>query len=416
MPSLRTHSAWTHRIFTGSWSCLALAGCSLDVSNPGVIDASTFDPLADARTLSLSAQQNFYDVYVDLINSTALYSGEVWTGAVRQESNDIARRVIVDTNVDLNGSFWAPLQLAIATNEQVVEVLRHGLDFDTNLHVARSSMWSGFALTLMGELFCQGVMNVGPPMTAGETLDSAIVRFQRATTIASGLAGAEAAKIANASRVGLARAYLHQGKYADASQAGSAVPSAFVANAIYVDDPQSRGRTGNGVFAASGGSVQIVAAAYRALGDPRVPFADAGGNAQDGRSRLFRQRKYTAFSDPVRVASGLEALYIVGEAKLKQGVSAAALALIVERRAAGGQPPFVETSTDALLAELMEQRARDFWLEAKHLGDFFRNPAATPLVPVAGTPFYKPEQGNFGPLSCLEVPFIEKASNPHFGG
>jgi hypothetical protein len=103
---------------------LTVAGCELDVSNPGIIDASTFDPVADARIISMSAQQNFYDVYADVINSTALYSGEVWTGAVRQESNDIARRAIVDTNIDLNASFWAPLQVALATNDQVVDVLR----------------------------------------------------------------------------------------------------------------------------------------------------------------------------------------------------------------------------------------------------------------------------------------------------
>ncbi|MGH7504742.1 MAG: hypothetical protein ACRELX_03790 [Longimicrobiales bacterium] len=390
------------------------AACSLDVSNPGIIDASTFDPLADARTLSLSAQQNFYAAYVDLINSTALYSGEVWTGAVRQESNDIGRRAIVDTNVDLNGSFWAPLQLVLATNDEVVAVLRASPDFDTNLNVARSSMWAGFALELMGEIFCQGVIAVGPPLTPPQTLDSAMVRFQRAITIASALSGDEAAKIAGAARVGLARAQLQKGDNAAAAETAATVPAEFVVNAIYVDDPQSRGRTGNGVFAASASTVQIVAGDYRALNDPRVPFADAGTDAQDGRNHLYRQQKYTTFSDPIRVASGLEARYIVAEAELKQGDPASALELIAERRAASGQDPFGGTGTDAILAELMDQRARDFWLEAKHLGDYLRNPSATPFVPAEGTPFYKPDQGDFGPLTCLEVPFVEKTNNPNF--
>ena len=393
---------------------LSLAACNLDVSQPGVIDANTFDPVADARILSLSAQQNFYDIYADVINSTALYSGETWTGAVRQESNDIGRRAIVDTNIDLNGTFWSPLQLAIATNNQVVNVLRNAADFNTNIHAARSSMWAGFALTLMGEVFCQGVIAVGPPLTPSETLDSAIVRFQQAIQIAGAITGAEATRILNASRVGLARAYLQKGDNANAATIAAQVPAEFVANAVYVDDAQSRGRTGNSVYATSVGTTQIVAADYRALNDPRVPFVDAGGNAQDGRNRLFRQRKYVSFADPIRVASGLEARYIVAEAELKQGNSASALALIADRRTAGGQPEFTGTSNAEILAELMDQRARDFWLEAKHLGDIIRNPAAAAFVPPAGSPFYKPEQGNFGDLKCLEVPFVEKTNNPHF--
>jgi hypothetical protein len=362
----------------------------------------------------MSAQQNFYDALADIINSTALYSGETWTGAVRQESNDIARRAIVDTNIDLNGTFWAPLQFAIATNDQVGSVLRDLPDFNTNLNVARSSMWAGFAVELLGEIFCQGVINVGAPLTPAETQDSAIVRFQRAIQIASGLTGAEATKIGDASRVGLARAYLQKGELVNAVQAASAVPPAFVADAIYVDDPQSRGRTANGVFFTSAGTTQIVAADYRALDDPRVPFVDAGSNAQDGRNRLFRQRKYAEFAAPIRVASGLEANYILAEAQLKQDDATAALALIAERRTVGGQPAFTGTGNAAILAELMNQRARDFWLEAKHLGDYLRNPAATPFIPPAGVPYYKPDQGNFGDLTCLEVPFVEKANNPNF--
>ena len=393
---------------------LALAACDLDVANPGVIDASTFDPVADARTLSLSAQQNFYTAYATLVNATALYSGEVWTGAVRQESNDIARRAIVDTNVDLNGTFWAPLQLALATNEHVIEVLGGVPELQNSIHVARSSMWSGFALTLLGEIFCQGVIRVGPPLTPAQTLDSAIVRFQRAIQIASALTGDEAAKIAVASRVGLARAHLQKRDYAAAEQAAAAVPADFVANAIYADDPQSRSRTANAVFVTSAGNTQIVAEAYRALADPRVPFVDAGTNAQDGRNRLYRQSKYTSFASPIRVASGLEARYIVAEARLATGDPAPALALIQERRTANGQGTFSGTTPDEILAELMDQRARDFWLEAKHLGDALRNPAATPHVPPEGAPYYKPEQGNFGPLTCLEVPFVEKANNPNF--
>ncbi|HXE58522.1 MAG TPA: hypothetical protein VNK43_11030 [Gemmatimonadales bacterium] len=398
----------------GTCALLAAAGCELDVANPGIVDGATLDPVADARTLSMSAQQNFYAAYATFTYASGLYSAELWTGAVRQELNDIARRAIVDTNIDLNALLWAPLQLALATNEEVTQILRNTPDADTNIHAARSSLWAGFALTLLAESFCQGVIRTGPPLTPTQTLDSAITRFQRAAQIADRLTGAEATKIATAARVGLARAYLQKGDLTSAATTAATVPATFTANAIYVDDPQSRGRTGNTVFGLSAGNTQIVPAPYRALNDPRVPYADAGTNAQDGRNRLFRQRKYTSFASPIRIASGLEARYIAAEARLGLGDPGPALALIAERRAAGGQPPFAGGGAAAVLAELLDQRARDFWLEAKHLGDALRHPAATPYVPPEGAPFYKPEQGAFGPLRCLEVPFVEKANNPHF--
>ena len=146
-----------------------------------------------------------------------------------------------------------------------------------------------------------------------------------------------------------------------------------------------------------------------------MPWVDAGINAQDGRNRLYRQTKFPSFTAPIRIASGLEARYIAAEAQLKiNGSTAPALALIAERRLAGNQPAFTGTTAAQVLAELMDQRARDFWLEAKHLGDILRNPTAAALVPPAGSVYYKAEYGNFLPLACLPIPFAEKANNPNF--
>src|SRR6185503_15172625 len=147
-----------------------------------------------------------------LINNTAVYSNETWTGAVRNETNDIARHVIVDVNVDLSGAFWAPMQQVIGTNDQVVEVLRGSPTFNTDINVARSSLWSGIAIEHLAEIFCEGVLHVGPPLTQAQMLDSAIVRLQLAATIAGALGtGVEPTRILNTARVGLARAYLTKG-------------------------------------------------------------------------------------------------------------------------------------------------------------------------------------------------------------
>ena len=405
----------SRRIAVAGLAALTLAGCSMDVTDPTTVKAETIDPIADARVFSLSAQQNFYNAYASLINSTAVYSNETWSGAVRNETNDIGRHVIVDTNVDLSGSFWAPMQVVIGTSDQVVEVLRGTPTFNTDISVARASLWSGLAVEHLAEIFCEGVLHVGPPLTQAQMLDSAIVRLQLAATIAGALTGAEATKILNTARVGLARAYLTKGDNQAAITAAALVPATFVATTVHVDDAQARARLSNGVFITSSGTTQIVAGLYRALNDPRVTFVDAGINAQDATNRLFRQTKYTSFIAPIRIASGLEARYISAEAQLEaSGNTTPALALIAERRAAGSQPRFTGTTVAAVLAELMDQRARDFWLEARHLGDILRNPAAAALVPPAGSPFYKPTLGNFLPIACLPIPFAEKANNPNF--
>jgi hypothetical protein len=403
------------RVAVTGVSVVALAGCSTDVKDPTVVQASTIDPVADARVFSLSAQQNFYQSLASFINNTANYSNETWSGAVRNETNDIARHVIVDTNVDLSGSFWAPMQQVIGTNDQVVSVLRGTPTFTTDIAVARSSLWSGMAVELLGEIFCEGVLHVGPALTTAQMMDSAIVRLQQAASVAGGLTGAEATKILNIARVGLARASLRKGDNAAALAAANLVSAAFTAASVHVDDPQARGRLSNGVFVTSSGTTQIVAGPYRALADPRVTFVDAGINAQDGRNRLFRQTKYASFTAPIRIASGLEARYIAAEAQLKiNGTTTPALTLIAERRTAGNQPAFTGTTTAAVLAELMDQRARDFWLEGKHQGDIIRNPTAAALVPPTGSVFYKSEYGNFLAPACLPIPFAEKANNPNF--
>ena len=404
------------RVAVAGVTLATLAGCSTDVKDPSVVQAETIDPIADARVFSLSAQQNFYVAYAAHINNTGIFSTELWTGAVRNETNDIARRVIVDTNVDLSGSFWSPLQVVVGTNDQVVSVLKDTPTFATDIAVARASLWSGLAVELLAETFCQGVLHVGPALTPAQMLDSAIVRLQQAITVAGAITGAEATRILNTARVGLARAYLQKGDNANALATANLVAPTFTAATVHVDDPQARARLSNGVFVASSGTTQIVASLYRTLADPRVPWVDAGINAQDGRNRLYRQTKYPGFTSPIRIASGLEARYIAAEAQLKiNGNTAPALALITERRVAGAQPPFTGTTTQQVLTELMDQRARDFWLEAKHLGDLIRNPTTpSALLPPAGSPYYKVEYGNFLPLACLPVPFAEKANNPNF--
>ena len=394
---------------------LGVAACDMSVTNPTVVDASRFDPTGDANTLAMSAQSLFTRAYANAIPFSGMFSEEVWVGAVRQETNDIGRRVMSEATSDVNSSLWSPLQRALATNELTIDLLGTG-ETATTVHLARAAMNSGFSMVLIAEHFCQGTIRVGPALEPDAMLDSAVTRFERAVDVAEDIAGTDAARIVNASRVGMARAYLQQKDYANAAAAAAPVPDAFVHNAVMIDDASNR-VLGNLTYSYDFGSrLLVVPPDYRALNDPRVPWLDTGLDAQATELDYYQQRKYTGYATPIRIASGLEARYIEAEALLMGSPSSTteALDLIAERRTAGGQGAFTGTTQAEILAELMDQRARDFWLEAKHTGDWRRNPAATPYVAAAGSPFYKPTQGNFGDATCLPVPLAEINANPNF--
>jgi hypothetical protein len=329
--------------------------------------------------------------------------------------NEFGRRMIDETNVTLNGDVWVPISRAITLSEITLDVLRDVPDRDRNINLVRANFSSGFALVFMAETFCEGVMRVGPPMTTVQVLDSAVVRFQRAITIGTANGTAEAVAMANAARVGLARAHLQAGRRAEARAAAALVPAGFTFNAIYADDPGNRFRLGNGVFwYSAGGSREslVVGPEWRAIAatDSRILFADAGRPAQDGVLRFFTQRKFPAWNSPIRLASRLEADYIAAEA----GTTAEQIALINARRSAAGQPPFTGTAPAAVLAELMYQRSVDFWLEGKRMGDFRRHGNAVPFILQPGNNYYKPELGLVGTDTCFPIPRVERDNNPNF--
>jgi hypothetical protein len=70
----------------------------------------------------------------------------------------------------------------------------------------------------------------------------------------------------------------------------------------------------------------------------------------------------------------------------------------------------------ALMAELMAQRSRDFWLEGHRMGDWRRNPNSVPNILQPGDNYYKPEVGTVSNQTCMPLPFAERNANPNIGG
>ena len=400
-------------------------GCSdyLTVDNPNVIDAGALDPRGDATTLSYSARENYNVAHGYLATVSSFVVWETWPASPTAEVNQFGLRSVVNTNQLLLPWLWQTLSVSLASNERVIGLMKGAENENANINLARSLLFSGYSMLLMGEDFCQAVIMGGPPLTSQQILDSAITRLVRAATVAQAAGGGtpapgtEAFDILNAALVGKARSELQLGRRSAASSDAASVASSWTYNLVYADNPAARNRLSNRQYQFTRDAAIIVVPPEWRTGDPRVPFAAPGtvtglpALAQDGILSFYAQRKYTSYDAPLRLASRLEADYIAAEAS----GTGAMLALVQSRRAANNQAAYSGPTDDAsALTEFEEQRGREFYLEGKRLGDFRRNPAAILHVGQPGQAYFKSGFGPVGDQTCFPLPFAETSTNPNF--
>ena len=215
------------------------------------------------------------------------------------------------------------------------------------------------------------------------------------------------------------------------------MPAGFTYGQLYVDDLANRARLSNTEwqFVRDRGSI-LVAPPFRsvaqgglflAANDTRVPTVDGALQvpallAQDASSGTFYITLKYGYNTTIRLASRLEADYIVQE--LQPG--GPTLAFVNARRAAGGQPALAGPAVT--MTDLMDQKGFDFYLEAKRMGDFRRlnftpsmgnataggvTEAAAPVrfAPVPGTAYFKAGFAPIGTRSCWPLPQAETDNN-----
>jgi starch-binding outer membrane protein, SusD/RagB family len=398
---------------------VSLPACDgyLTVRTPTVIEVETLDPVADAPVLANSAVQNFAVAYGWLIMYSGWMAGEVDVAETFPTRNEFGRRAVDPSNGSLSTDVWFPLSQAAASSYLVLDLELPTPNTNINYQKAHSALaWS---YVFMGEQFCEGAVRSGAPLTKADMADSAIAHFTSVMDIGGAANTTESNTLANAARVGRARAKLQKGDKAGALADANTVPAGFNYTLPFFDDLSNRTRVGNRMwqFTADRGSIAI-APAWRAA-DPRVPQRLAPSNLlpQDANYTVDRgapyviQDKYPGFATPIRLASKLEADYIAAEA---QG-TAAMLALIQARRAANGLPAYAGGTGDpAVLAEFENQRGAEFFLEGKRLGDMARNGAAVLNVPVPGATYFKPGFAPVGNQTCIPLPITETDNNPNF--
>jgi hypothetical protein len=393
------------------------AGCDefLDVPNPNNLEAEAVDEERDRAVLSQSAYQSFVSDYGGMVVSIAWFSNEARVGDTFPTRNEFGRR-----DIPINGAQnaeWGDMHEAAQFARTTIASIEAAGD---NIDLARAYFTAGWGFLFVAELYCEGTVAENwttsrGPMTSAAVMDTAIAHFQRAHDIAASLTGSEASGIKNASLVGIARAHLFNGRKTQAAQVAASVPAGFTYNLLHLDDPANRGRLGNDIWSFSESRISLVVGPeWRAMadaGDPRIAYVDMKRVAQDGQLNFFRQDKIKGWGSPDRLASKLEADYIEVEAN---GDPTAMFDFINERRDVGNLAPIAATTDmNVLLRELMEQKARDFWLEGKRIGDLRRlGESIVPYVIPPGDNYYKPELGLVGTQTCWPVPQSEINNNP----
>ncbi len=403
------------RTTVGTALLVAAVACSdkfVNVTNPNVIDAATVDPTSGATTLAMSAQQNF----ATALGWLALYGGwfteEANVADTFPTRNEFGFRLISDLNGSLQTEVWAPISLAVASAKTVLDLTLPNPT--THINYARAATFRGFAIMQVATDFCTGSLSSGAELTTAQMLDSAIVYFTKGIDIGKANASADGIALANAALVGRARAKLQKGDKAGASADAAAVPAAFVFNLQMTDDAGNRTRLSNRLYQYTFDRQSISVAPWYRTNDPRVPYLAPGVTKLQGQDAVpggfYEQKKFSAYNTPLRLASKLEADYVAAEA----GDATAQLTVIAARRAANGQAAYAGASDAAsVLAELYNQRAFDFYLEGRRMGDYRRSPASVKSMTAANGVYFKPGYSNVGTNTCYPLPRAERDNNPN---
>ena len=413
----------------------AACGEFLTAENPGAVEEPDVNNPAYVNLIANGPIFGFQTAHTQNTYWNAQFTDELFNRAVFVEEGQIDRRELYPEMSYINAFMYAPMQRARFLGEDAARRLKVILG-DTatrDLRTARSLAYAGHAYIALGEMMCQTPIDVGPPKSSAEIFADAIARFNEAITIANAakaylqtlpVTAANTALIAgtdsvrNFSLVGAARAALNRNEKANAIAFANQVPASFDFRAYYHSNTTGqRTRIFDRLGGAAANSVLANTPFLAMAGDPRVPRTTTGVV-----NRPLSPPSYSSWNNTVagvtfdsittvRIASGLEARYIIAEA---QGPTAATLAFVNERRAAGLQSSVTLTG-DALMAELRDQRSRDFYLDNHRLGDLrrykeFYNVDLFPKGPYPGSTtgqVYKED------VFCWPLPLNELTGNPN---
>ncbi len=410
---------------------------SLKQENPGTLSVETLYVPTNAPLLVNGAIGDFECAFSRYVVGSGLFADEVTVGISALANFDYdARRVNTNATYGTNTcasptpsssqqpGIYTPLSVARATADTAAAKLEGWTDAEVpnrSKLIGQSYAYAGYSLTLLGEGMCSAAINLGPEMNSPALFAEAVTRFTKAIAAAT---TANDVTTLNLARLGRARVLLDLGggsNLAAAAADAALIPATFVLN----NSPDAvNSRRQNTVFITiSQSSFSTVDPSFRNVlapggttQDPRVIVTDLNRNGTATGSRLFIPAKHATVTSPIRIASYAEAQLIIAENAALTGNLAEAEAAINRARArTAGVPSYARpvgaTAAD-LIAQIIEERRRELFMEGHRLGDMRRYGIA--FTPAAGAAYQY--GGVYGTQTCFPLPDVERINNPTIAG
>lgn len=439
----RGATAWTSAVATG---LLVLAGCDLGVTNPSLIEEGDLEvPLAVPAIVNGARGAFGIGTTINggggVYSASAILSDELVHVGTWQPLREISEGIPGNDSPE-NQSHWNFTSRARWQAEDAITKASRLVDNpDSDQWVAMAAVYAGFSNRVLGEMFCDAVVDGGPlqPFTAFS--ERAVGHFDHAEAVAQA-AGQEDLRLA--AIAGRAQARLMLGQWSEAVADAGRVPTGFSFEHIHSDNSTiehngvhnwaTRGDNGQQYsvwgtpFAEWGLEVN---GARESDGDPRASYRmifmdeetqQFGG---DNRRPLWYSEKYPTRSTGIPLAKGTEMRLIEAEAALRNGQTGAAVDAMNEARSHHGLAPISAESVDEGWQHLMRERGLELWLEGRRLGDLRRWAAEPTTAQHAGFEVVRGlspgESADADPREnvlqadplCLRISTDEIFSNPH---
>jgi len=407
----------------------ALAACTelttLEQENPGQLDASGLYVPANAQLLVNGVIADFECAFSRYVFGSAVFSDELTNAFSSSNTFDYDRRTLPPTapygnttcGTGQTAPIYTPLSIARAAGDTVYSYLAGWTDeqvADRSKLMAQAATYAGYSLVLLGESMCSAAINLGPELTPAQLFAEARTRFDNAVTAAT---AADDDATLNLALLGRARTLLNLGDAAAAATDAEKIPEDFVAN---IRTNATTARQQNYVFlGVSQSNWASIDPSFQDLTvdgvpDPRVAVTNTGRTGTAG-VPIWTADKYATLATPIPVARWAEAQLIIAEARAAENDLAGAAAAINAVRATHPELPQYDVTgqTQAeVLAQIIEERRRELYLEGHRLGDLRRYNLE--FQPAAGSPY--PNGGTYGDQTCFPLPDVERINNPNIGG
>lgn len=418
---------------------LSLAGCDqlLQQTAPSRVNADGLKVPANAKLLVDGARAAFGCALHAYITAGGLMTDEMEDTQLAAAAWDYDRRAwttvvgvaYAESPCDAGQIFgiYRPMQVARFQADDALETVKGFADADvankTTL-VATAALYAGYSYVLLGEGFCTCAVSTpieiltsggSAELSSADMFTAAEARFGEAIAAAT---TAGNTSLLNAARVGRARARLNLGKpaggavnaakLAEARADAAAVPAGFVYSLPY---NAATSYSQNLLYRRQRDFLLYgIAPPYRDLKfagviDPRTAVTNTGLRGADAVSIVWVANKYTSQTSPIALAKYQEAQLIIAEIDGGQ----AAVTIINALHTAASLPPFASNDPAEILAQVVQERGRELFLEGHHFYDIRR--FNLPLNPPAGTA-YPGKGGTYGDQRCFALPDVERLNNP----